>query len=315
MTRVLGVLLVVVVAAAGCPPMQSVPTDGNDPSVAYLRDEVDEMHEKLAKQTDANTRFAGEVKRLQDSVGTESGRLTRVDQRVTSMLIDVGEVRARMELLEGSRKLSDRTIAFLQTPIEFNYNTDELQKAGRRRIEVVADFLDVNRDVQVVVVGFLPPGCPTIDAPECGEDPLVQRRVKVVLGRLQKGSVAGDRVGEEFVELPRGMQRDDVYMSLRTEGETPPPPTPRPEVAAPPQGGTPPAPGPSAPPAGAPAPAGAAPSATAPAASAPPPSDAPAAKPPATTAMPASKPTTPATTPPKTERPSSPPTTAPKTTD
>src|SRR5262245_39147474 len=117
MTRVWGVLLVVVVAASGCPPMQNVPVDGNDPSVAYLREEVDEMHEKLAKTTDANTRFAGEVQQLKDSVGTESGRVTRVDQRVTSMLVDIGEVRARMELLEGSRKLSDRTIAFLQTPI------------------------------------------------------------------------------------------------------------------------------------------------------------------------------------------------------
>jgi hypothetical protein len=238
MTRVWGVLLVLV-AASGCPPMQNMPVDGNDPSVAYLRDEVDEMHEKLAKQTDANSRFASEVKQLQDSVGTESGRITRVDQRVTSMLIDIGEVRARMELLEGSRKLSDRTISFLQTPIEFNYNTDELQKAGRRRIEIMADFLDINRDVQVVVVGFLPPGCPAIDAPECGEDPLVLRRVKTVLSRLEKSGVSGgERVGEEYVELPRGMQRDDVYLSLRTEGETPPPPTPRPDRAAPPAPGT-----------------------------------------------------------------------------
>ena len=88
MTRVWGVLLVVVVAASGCPPMQNVPSDGNDPSVAYLREEVDEMHEKLAKQTDANTRFAGEVQQLRDTVGTESGRITRVDQRVTSIRDD-----------------------------------------------------------------------------------------------------------------------------------------------------------------------------------------------------------------------------------
>jgi len=239
MTRPWGMLLVIVAVASGCPPMQNLPADGNDPSVGYLRADVDKMHEKLAQQTDADTRLTLQLKELEGNVGTNSGRITRVDERVTTMLIDIGEVRARMELLEGSRKLSDRTIAFLQTPIEFNFGTDELQKAGRRRIEVLADFLDVNRDVQVVVVGFLPPGCPTIGAPECGDDPLVQRRVKTVLGRLEKSGVSGgERVTEEYLELPAGMQRDDVYISLRTEGETPPPPTPRPEPVAPAPPGT-----------------------------------------------------------------------------
>jgi len=262
MIKVWGVLLLAVLAS-GCPPMQNVPVDGSDPSVGYLRNDVDKMHEKLAQQADSNTRVVQEVKRLEGNVSTNSGRITRVDERVTTMLIDIGEVRARMELLEGSRKLSDRTIAFLQMPIEFNYGTEEMQKAGRRRVEVTADFLDVNRDVQVVVVGFLPPGCPTIDAPECGEDPLVQRRSQVVRSRLEKSGVASDRIAEEYVELPRGMQRDDVYVSIRTEGETPPPPTPRPTPVAPeprPAGtadGAPapgaPAPGASAPGAGTPA--------------------------------------------------------------
>lgn len=304
-------MLPVLVATSGCPPMQGVSVDSNDPSVGYLREDIDKMHEKLAAQTDANTRIAQQMKQVEDNSNTNSGRITRVDQRVTSMLVDIGEVRARMELLEGSRKLSDRTITFLQLPVEFNYGTEEMQKAGRRRVEVTADFLDVNRDVQIVVVGFLPPGCPTIDAPECGEDPLVQRRVNVVLSRLKKSGLAGDRVGEEYVELPRGMQRDDVYMSIRTEGETPPPPTPRPELAAPP---APPAVGTPAPDAA--APGGAAPATTAPAAKptsdseAKPTSDAaakpaesalkPAApKPAATTPAPAAKPTP--TTSPKAE--------------
>ena len=238
MTRVWGAVLLLAFAA-GCPSMQPLPSDGNDPSVGYLRADVDKLHEKVSQQVDSNTRLAGQMKDLEANVGTNSGRITRVDERVTKMLIDIGEVQARMELLEGSRKLSDRTVAFLQTPLEFNYGTEELQKAGRRRIEVVADFLDINRDVQLVVVGFLPPGCPTIDAPECGEDPLVQRRAKVVLSRLEKSGVAGNRVAEEYLELPSGMQRDDVYLSIRTSGETPPPPTPPPSLAAPPPPGTP----------------------------------------------------------------------------
>jgi len=310
MIKVWGVLLVAVLAS-GCPPMQSVPVDGNDPSVGYLREDVDKMHEKLAQQTDSNTRVSQEVQRLAANVSTNSGRITRVDERVTTMLIDIGEVRARMELLEGSRKLSDRTIAFLQTPIEFNYGTEEMQKPGRRRVEVTADFLDVNRDVQVVVVGFLPPGCPTIDAPECGEDPLVQRRAKVVMSRLEKSGVGRDRIAEEFVELPRGMQRDDVYVSIRTEGETPPPPSPRPTPVAPEPRSAPgtdatPAPG---------APAGAAPSGSAPTTGTPsaadPGASAPAAKPAADEPAPAK----PAAAKPATEKPAPAPTPPPAKSD
>jgi outer membrane protein OmpA-like peptidoglycan-associated protein len=232
MTRMWRVLLVAA-AATGCSQLQPMAVDGGDPSVGYLRAEVDKMQEKVAEQVDADTRLALQLKQLAGEVGTNSERIARVDERVSSMLADVGEVRARMELLEGSTTLSDRTLDYLQTPLEFDFDKDELQKAGRLRIEVVADFLESDHDVQVAVVGYLPPGCPTIDAPECGENPLVQRRVKIVLGRLERSGISGDRVAEEYLEPPSSEQKDEIYLSLRTAGGSlRPPPTPEPDATS-----------------------------------------------------------------------------------